>query len=93
MAHTKPENLHDIAPLLAELADLPGVTQKKPGIFYVKSISFLHFHDKDGVRWADVKDAGGWSQVSLDFGAGKAAQAKLLRAAQAALADLTKGKK
>jgi hypothetical protein len=93
MAHTKPENLRDIAPLLEAIAALPGVVQKKPGIFYLKSIGFLHFHDKDGVRWADVKDENGWRDVPLDFGAGKVAQAKLLKAARAALASLTGKKK
>ena len=41
MAHTKPEQLRDLAVVLAALRRLPGLVEKKPGIFYFKSISFL----------------------------------------------------
>ncbi len=55
MGHTKLELIGDLAFELAALRLLPGIKEKKPGIFYFKALPFLHFHDKDGVRWADIK--------------------------------------
>lgn len=93
MAHTKPENLKDLSAELAAIRALPGMVEKKPGIFYFKSAGILHFHDKDGTRWADVKLAGEWTRVDVDFGASKAAKAKLLKMASAALAQFQKAAK
>ena len=87
MAHTKPSDLRDITELLEELAALPGLTQRKPGIFYRKSGGFLHFHDKDGLRWADVKTSAGWQKVEVPFNPSRAACARLLRAAKSALGE------
>jgi hypothetical protein len=84
MAHTKPSDLADLTVLRAELAKLPAVTEKKPGIFYRKGGGFLHFHDKDGVRWADVKLNGAWCKVDLDFGASEAKKKKLVSIARGA---------
>jgi hypothetical protein len=83
MAHTKPSDLADLTALRAELAKLPGVSEKKPGIFYRKGEGLLHFHDKDGVRWADVK-LNAWSKVDLDFGASEAKKKKLVSIARGA---------
>jgi hypothetical protein len=80
MAHTRPDNLLDLTSLLTEIAALPGVVQRKPGIFYYRGAGLLHFHDKDGVRWADVRGVGGWERVDIPFGA-KAAQKKQLLSA------------
>jgi hypothetical protein len=85
MGHTKPSDLADLADVLAELAALPGLVEKKPGIFYRKGASFLHFHDKDGERWADVRAGTGWARVDVPFGAGAAAKKKLVAAAKKAM--------
>lgn len=71
MAHCPPEQLEDIAEVLQELRALPGLVEKKTGIFYIKSDGFLHFHVKDGRRWAHVKTGrrGGWEEVELAFNA------------------------
>ncbi len=79
MAHSKPEALVDLSAEFAELRALSGIVEKKPGIFYFKSISFLHFHDRDGVRWADLKTKDAWQRVDLDFGASRASRKSFLR--------------
>jgi hypothetical protein len=84
MAHTKPGDLADLTALRAELCKLPGVVEKQLGIFYRKGGGFLHFHDKDGVRWADVKLSGVWTKVDLDFGASAAKKKKLVAVARGA---------
>ena len=42
-------------PLLNELRKIPGLTETKPGIFYVKRLPMLHFHQTDEGIVADLK--------------------------------------
>ena len=66
MAHCPPEQLDDLADILAEVRAWEGVVEKKPGVFYVRRQPFLHFHLVDGGRRrADIKGRAGWVQVFL----------------------------
>ena len=66
MAHCPFELLDDLADVFAELRTWPGVAEKKPGVFYVKSQAFLHFHVSEGERrHADVKSRTGWVPYDL----------------------------
>jgi hypothetical protein len=68
MAHCPYDKLADIEPVLATLRGWEGLREAKPGIFYIRSDGFLHFHiDKEGRRWADVKIAprGKWQEIPL----------------------------
>jgi hypothetical protein len=67
MGHTKPEMLADIAAELDVVRRLDGIKERSPGVFYYKSSAFLHFHDKDGKRWADVKTPRGYREVGIEF--------------------------
>lgn len=93
MAHTKAADLKDLEQELSELRSLTGLKEKSPGIFYFKSTSFLHFHDKDGKRWADVKIDGAWKNVPVDFRATAAGKASFLKTAKAAHAKISAPKK
>lgn len=55
MKHASRATLDSLAALLARLRDLPGLVEKKPGIFYVKSKAYLHFHEDAAGIFADVK--------------------------------------
>jgi hypothetical protein len=67
------EQLSDIELLLAEVRKLPKIKEPKPGIFYLKSQGFLHFHLKDNRRWADVRDGKGWgSEIEIPIKSTKA---------------------
>ena len=55
MKHASAATLHSIEPLLEQLRDLPGLKEKKLGVFYRKSKAFLHFHEDDGKIYADVR--------------------------------------
>jgi hypothetical protein len=92
MGHTKPESIADLREELNAIRALEGIKEKSPGIFYLKAIPFLHFHDKDGKRWADVKTSKGWLQVDVDFEAKPKARASLVKAAKDAHQELTKKK-
>jgi hypothetical protein len=57
MRHARPDDLVRIGPLLERLRALPGLTERKPGTFYVKSKAFLHFHEDPAGMFADIKRA------------------------------------
>jgi hypothetical protein len=49
------------APLLEDLRSLPGVQERKTGVFYRKCWAFLHLHEDGDAVFADVRLSG------LDF--------------------------
>jgi hypothetical protein len=55
MRHARPETLEGIEPLLEELRSVPGLAEKRPGIFYRRSKAFLHFHEDPSGLHADVR--------------------------------------
>ena len=68
MAHCPKEKLNDLDSLLRKIAKLDGLKEKSKGTFYYKSKGFLHFHEKDGRRWADIRDGKDWGKpVDIDF--------------------------
>lgn len=79
MGHTKPQDLADLKTELQQIEKLPGLIHKKPGIFYYKSTSFLHFHDKDGKRWAHIKIDKDWQELDIDFTASKTTKAQFIK--------------
>lgn len=62
MGRCQYELLKDLEPALNELRKLEELKEKRPGIFYFKSQGFMHFHEKDGVIWADIRDGKGWGK-------------------------------
>ncbi len=55
MRHATPKTLAYLEPLFVRLRKLPELTEKKTGVFYLKSKAFLHFHEHDGEVFADVR--------------------------------------
>lgn len=55
MKHASAQTLATIAPLLAKIRVLPGMQERKPGVFYRKSRAFLHFHEEGARIYADVR--------------------------------------
>jgi hypothetical protein len=45
MKHAGPETFVLLASLLEKLRERPLLKEKSPGVFYLKSRAFLHFHD------------------------------------------------
>lgn len=80
MPYCPPEQLDDLADVLAEVRSWPGITEKKAGIFYVRRQPFLHFHlVEGGRRRADVKGRAGWVQLDLPRPASATRRRALLR--------------
>ena len=74
------ELLDDLGELFAEVREWDGVVERQPGVFYVGSQPFLHFHLlHDGMRRADVKGRDDWMQLDLPRPVTATRQAALLR--------------
>jgi hypothetical protein len=87
MGHARAADLRDIADVLDAVRALPGVLERSPGIFYVGRDPFLHFHTKDGARWADAKTGREWgAEMPLPFEATARAKAAFLREVRVRLA-------
>ncbi len=66
MKHAGDLALDQLEGLLAELRALPGLAEKKRGVFYRSSRAFLHFHEDPKGLFADVRDADGHDFERID---------------------------
>lgn len=82
MKHAGAASLAAIEPLLAELRALPGLTERKPGIFYKGAVAFLHFHEDPAGLFADLKEGRAFVRRPADSAAERRA---LITAARQAL--------
>lgn len=55
MKHAGPRTFARISPLLEALRARPELREKRPGVFYLESRAFLHFHDDPSGIFADVR--------------------------------------
>ena len=55
MKHASPSTLRSLTPLLDALRGFSGLTERRPGIFYLRSAAFLHFHEDPAGIFADAK--------------------------------------
>jgi len=54
MKHAGTEALRHLSAFLVQIRQRQGLKEKKPGIFYCKSRSFLHFHEDPAGLFADL---------------------------------------
>jgi hypothetical protein len=85
MRHARDQDLDRIDGLLAQVRTLPGLVEKKRGVFYRKSKGFLHFHEDPKGMFADLTGADGVGFDRIDV-TEPAGQAALLAAARERLA-------
>ncbi len=83
MKHAGAAALAALAPLLAELRHLPGLTERRPGVFYRGNAAFLHFHEDPAGLFADLKRDGAFVRYPASVATDRRA---LVNAARAALA-------
>ncbi|WP_394764535.1 hypothetical protein [Phenylobacterium sp.] len=81
MRHARDCDLDRIDGLLAQVRTLPGLIEKKRGVFYRKSRAFLHFHEDPKGLFADISDPDERIDVSEASG-----QTALIEAARRRLA-------
>jgi hypothetical protein len=84
MKHATEASLQPIRPLLEALRQLRTLQEKRPGVFYVRSRAFLHFHEDPAGLFADLRIAEAWERLPVN---GAAEQDRLLRAVAGFLAN------
>ncbi|MGH6719234.1 MAG: hypothetical protein ACREER_07940 [Alphaproteobacteria bacterium] len=89
MRHAGTAALEALEPLFAELRRLPGLTERRPGVFYRGGQAFLHCHDDPAGLFVDLKQDGAF--VRYPATAPKDRRT-IVTAAAAALAALAKAK-
>jgi hypothetical protein len=77
MRHARDQDLDRVEDLLVELRALPGLVEKKRGVFYRKSRAFLHFHEDPKGMFADISDPD--ERIDVTEPAGQAALMKAVR--------------
>ncbi|MBV9509805.1 MAG: hypothetical protein JO303_05945 [Caulobacteraceae bacterium] len=70
MKHAGPAALDALAPLLEAIRARPGLTERKPGVFYRKHQAWLHFHEDPAGLFADLKVEGDWKRFDVTDAAG-----------------------
>ncbi len=84
MRHARDQDLDRIDGLLEQVRTLPGLKEKKRGVFYLKAKGFLHFHEDPAGMFADLTgaDGRGFDRIDVTEAVGQAA---LMQAARARL--------
>lgn len=82
MKRASAATLAQLEPLLLRLRTLPGLVERKPGIFYRQAAAFLHFHEDPDGLFADVKLGGeGFERLPVSSATEQAALWQALNAA------------
>ena len=64
--HAGPQALDELEPLLVELRQVPGLVERKRGLFTRGSRAFLHFHEDPSGLHADVRLADGFERFRVE---------------------------
>ncbi len=72
MKHATVEALAPLTELLAEIRAVPGLVEKRPGVFYRKGRAFLHFHEDPAGLFADVRPGEEWVRIEVSGAEGRA---------------------
>jgi hypothetical protein len=66
MKHAGQDALDSLDDLLIKIRQHQGLKEKKRGIFYWKSNAFLHFHEEDDQRFADLRIGSDWVRFPVN---------------------------
>ena len=78
--HARPDALDELEPLLEELRQLPGLVERKRGVFYRRGQAFLHFHEDVSGLHADVRLSGDFERFRVQTADEQQALLALIRA-------------
>jgi hypothetical protein len=80
MKHAGAVALATIEPLLTEIRKVDALVEKRPGVFYRKSVAFLHFHEDPAGIFADVRIDSDWQRLPVNTAAERRRLVKMARA-------------
>lgn len=55
MKHASESTLEGLSALLDQLRSIDGLVEKRPGVFYRRSKTFLHFHEDPSGFFVDIR--------------------------------------
>ncbi len=79
MKHAGSEALDRLEPMLVELRTIPGLVEKRPGVFYRRSAAFLHFHEDTSGLYADVRLSDSFERRRVETAAERSALLQAIR--------------
>jgi hypothetical protein len=85
MKHARPQTLEAIEPLLEKLRTIPGLVERKRGIFYLGATAFLHFHEDPAGMFADLRSGDDFERYAVNT------QPEIARLLDAAKAEASTG--
>ena len=85
MKHAGRQAFEAKEPLLEKLRTIPGLVERKRGIFYRGATAFLHLHEDPAGMFADLRSGDDFERYAVNT---KAEIARLLHAAKAQVAKL-----
>lgn len=65
MKHATDATLDTVEDLLGAVRRVPGLTEKKRGVFYRKQKAFLHFHEDPSGMFADLRLGDAWERYHV----------------------------
>ncbi len=68
MRHVTAAGLDELEPLLVRVRRMPGLVERKPGVFYRRSKAFLHFHEDPSGLHADLRLAADFERFRVQTG-------------------------
>jgi hypothetical protein len=69
MKHAGEAVLDTLEPMLIELRKLRGIRERNPGVFYRKSLAFVHFHEDPAGIFVDVRRDRQWLRLPVNTSA------------------------
>jgi hypothetical protein len=76
MPRARRADLVDLRDALATIRALPGLTERSPGVFWLRGAPFMHFHTARAPRRVHARNGTGWgAEIVLPVGADRATRA------------------
>jgi hypothetical protein len=66
MKHAGAAAFEALSDLLESLRSRTALTERRPGIFYVRGKAFLHFHEDPAGLFADLRVGSDWQRFPLN---------------------------
>jgi hypothetical protein len=80
MGHARAQDLRDLRDVLDAVRALPGVSEPRPGVFWLGRAPFLHFHTRGNLRRAHAKVGKRWgTEILVPFNPSVRAKAAFVR--------------
>jgi len=83
MKHAGEQTLDALEPLLESVRRVPGLHEKKRGVFYYRSTAFLHFHEDPAGFFADLRTSADFDRFPVNTGSERKSFIAAIKAAVA----------